>query len=307
MSRRQCLVVFACLSLATSGAVFAQEQNPPEPGTSEQAPAQQNPREQGAQLPPGQFPAVLKSRKADFVYRSSANPLACDELRNHIAVILQAVGARDDIQVTAHECETFIMPDARRMPSSGGPTMSGTFDRGSTFGRGGGAYDPYDPSSRSMDPTMTDHLRSSRSYRGQATPIHIQVMMPVVVTPEIVSEIDRDKSRRELISRVTGNPGAAMNDPIFFAAERREVRLSRDTIGIDSIDCELLEQMVPSVFRDLDLKVTQQTLSCDSSGRSHFVPHLTVEALLPVGYLLPGEEKERKRAEEKAAKEQQQK
>src|SRR5262249_55553159 len=149
---------------------------------------------------------------------------------------------------------------------------------------------------------MTEHLRSSRSYRGQSTPVRIQVMMPVVVTPEIVAEVDRDKSRRELISRVTGNPGAALNDPIFFAAERREVRLSHETIGLESIDCELLEQMVPSVFRDLDLKVTQQSLGCDPNERSHFVPHLTVEALLPVGYLLPGEQKERKRAEEAAQK-----
>jgi hypothetical protein len=305
MLRQLRLALTAFVSLAMSAAAAAQQQNPPEQSTSDtsqQNPPQESPQQQGAQLPPGQFPAVLKYREANFIYRSSANPLACDQLRNHIAVILQAVGARDDIQVTAHECEAFITPDPRSTIDTGGRTMSGTFDRSGTFGRGTG-YDPYDPTDRSMNRSTTEHLRSSRSYRGQATPVHIKVMMPVVVTPEIVSEVERDKSRRELISRVTGNPGAAMNDPIFFAAERREVRLSHDTIGIDSIDCELLEQMARSVFRDFDLKVTRQSHGCDSNEQSHFMPHLTVEALLPVGYLMPGEQKERKRAEQKKAAE----
>ena len=80
-------------------------------------------------------------------------------------------------------------------------------------------------------------------------------MVPVVITPEILDEVERDKARRALVSRVQGNKSAVLDDPIFFAAERREVKLSHDTIELEPIDCELLDQMTRTVFRQLDMKV----------------------------------------------------
>ncbi len=278
---RSVLVLVATASFATSAAVLAQEQNPPEQSTQEQG-----------GLPPGQVPAVLKTREVDFIYRSTTTPLACDQLRNRVANVLRAVGARDDVQVTAHDCDTFIAPDPRARPSQSGPKAGGTFEPYS----GGDLTDP-------MKDRTTERMRMTRSdrfdrYRSQTTPVHIQVMMPVVATPEVVEEAERDKSRRALISRVTGNQAAAFDDPIFFPAERRTVALSHDTLELEPIDCELLEQMTRTVFRELDLKVTSQSLSCDA--RSHMKPRLTVEALLPVGYLMPGEQREKQRAEKAA-------
>lgn len=301
---RSALALLATASLATSSAVVAQEQNPPAQSTSEQGTEQQS-AQQSSGLPPGQIPAVLKSRQANFIYRSSVNLLSCDQLRNHIAAILREVGARDDVQVKAYECDTFI-PEDPRSTSSSDPSVSGTFDRG-----GGGSGTGYDPLNRPLD-RSSDRWRMSSSerynnnrFRGQSTPVQITVMMPVVVTPEVVEEVEKDKSRRELISRVTGNTAAGLNDPIFFAAERREITLSHDTIGLESIDCELLEQMRLSVFRALDLKASGQSPSCDPRERSHFKPQMKVEALVPVGYLMPGErklrEREQKAAERKAA------
>ena len=46
-------------------------------------------------------------------------------------------------------------------------------------------------------------------------------MMPAQVTPELLKEIEKDKSRRELVSRVTGNPAAAFNDPAARALMQR--------------------------------------------------------------------------------------
>jgi hypothetical protein len=278
------LLVLATGLLAATAAVVAQqtEQQQAEPQQAEQ---QQLGQEQATGLPPGQVPAVLQSREVDFIYRSSTNPLSCDDLRRHISVVLRAVGARDDVQVTAHECASFIAPDPTSAPSRSGPSASGTFDRDAVL----------DPSSRTTG--AMDRMRTNRSdrYRAQTTPVHIQLMMPAVVTPEILAEIDRDKSRRQLISRVTNNPAAALDDAILFAAERREITLSHDTVDLEAEDCELLEQMVPSVFRALDLKVTSQTLACDPRQRSHFLPHLTVDALLPVGLAMPGEQKKNKK------------
>jgi hypothetical protein len=61
--------------------------------------------------------------------------------------------------------------------------------------------------------------------------------------------------------------------------------------------------MTRTVFRELDLKVTSQALSCDA--RSHMKPRLTVEALLPVGYLTPSEQREKQRAEKAAQRKEQ--
>jgi hypothetical protein len=272
---RSVLVLFATGSLAVSGAVFAQQ----DPSTQ--------------QLPPGQVPAVLKSREVDFTYRSTSSPLACDELRNRVATILREVGARDDVQVTARECDAYLLPNSNsRPPSRSGPSVSGTFEPGA----GGPLTDPYgDKTSDRMRMTRADQYDR---YRSQTTPIHIKVMLPAILTSETMEEVEKDKARRELISRVQGNQAAALDDPIFFAAERREVTLSHETIELEPIDCELLEQMSRSVFRKLDIKVSGQSLSCDP--RAHFKPRLTVEALLPVGYLMPGEQRAQKRAQEAA-------
>jgi hypothetical protein len=207
--------------------------------------------------------AVFKLHELSFVYRSLVNPLDCGELRNHVAVILSAVGARDDVKVRVTDCEIFLLNEERRSP--------GWDDWGAPRNRFG------------ADPD-----------RWQMSHIRIQVMFPVEATPAVLAEIDKDKSRRELISRVTGNPLAAMNNPVIFPAQRREVTLSRATIRLGPEDCELLEQMIPTVFRPLNVKVTGNKVSCDSHRRSAFPPKVVVETLWPAGRPVPGEKKEQK-------------
>ena len=149
---------------------------------------------------------------------------------------MRAVGARQDVEVRADDCESFIDPTHMTDP--------GRMDRGSQ-----NSMDPFNRSSSSP----LDRARSSRSdlsdrNRSQSTSVRIRLMMPVEVTPEIVEEVERDKARRELVSRVQGNRNAAMNDAIFFPAELQEVELSYDTIDLEAIDCELLEQLSMARF-----------------------------------------------------------
>jgi hypothetical protein len=291
---RSAVALFVIGSLAASGPSFAQQQDPPLNSTEEQ----------GSNLPPGQFPAVLKTKEVDFVYRSTNSVLACDELRNRVATILRELGARDDVQVTARECDPFVT--GARAPRRSDSRVSGTIQPGS----GGdltGNNDPFgqSPINRQMERRETlTHADQYNRYKAQTTPVHIQLMMPVVITPEILEEVERDKSRRALISRVQGNPAASIDEPIYFPAARREVTLSHDTIELEPIDCELLEQMRRTVFRELDVHVTSGSLSCDSG--SYIKPKLTVETLLPVGYEMPGERRKRERAE-KAAQSKEQK
>ena len=222
--------------------------------------------------------AVLKMRESDFTYRSSIYYMTCDELRNGVAVILRALGARDDVQVRLSSCGMNGVPD---LSVSGGDSQQ-PWDNGA-----------WDRSTRQQSPM--DRMRNETPR--QSTPVHIWAMMPVPADSKVMKEIEKDKARRELVSRVTGNMNVAMNDPILFAATRQQVTLSHDTIKLRPEHCELLDQMITHVFRDFDLKATRRGLSCDPHQRSNFAPKVTVEALLPVGYILPGSEKEKKPAQ----------
>ena len=207
-----------------------------------------------------QVAAVLKTHEISFVYRSIVNVLACDEMRNHVASILRALGARDDVQVRINDCQIVVIPDDIEAP--------------------------WDRSNRDYP---TDIFRDRTFDRRQTSHVRVQVMFPIEATPQVLEEIEKDKSRRELISRVTGDPAPALNDAIVFPAERKQVTLSQGTIRLRPEHCELLEQMIPSVFRELGIKVVRKQLACDRYGRSRLAPKLTVEVLWPVGAPLPGE------------------
>jgi hypothetical protein len=201
---------------------------------------------------PKQVTAVLKLHEVHFVYRTVVNFFACDELRHDVAVILRAMGARDDVQVRVNDCELVLMPDQRA--SSGG-------------------RDRFHPE------RLPDPFRDIDEDQQQFSSVYVKAMFPVEATPEVLKEIDKDKSRRDLISRVTGDPAAALNDPIVYPAERKEITLSQRTLRLRPEHCELLEQMIPSLARQLGFKVISKQLSCDCYGRSQFSPKVTVEVL----------------------------
>ncbi len=204
--------------------------------------------------------AVLKMHEVRFAYHSFVNVFACDELRNHIATILRAVGARDDVQVRVNDCQIVVIPNDDDLP----------------FERSNRDY-------------PTDIFRDREFDQRQTSHVRVQVMFPIEATPQVLAEIEKDKSRRDLISRVTGDPAVALNDPIIFPAERKQITLSQGTIRLRPEHCELLEQMIPTVFRQLGVKVVRKQFSCDRYGRSRLTPRLTVEVLWPAGAPAPGD------------------
>lgn len=224
----------------------------------------------GAETAPQEEPitAVYKAQEISFQYRTSNRFYPCHELEQRVAVILVAVGARDDIEVRARNCDGFMIGNDDSMDPMYGRDSMDPFER-----------DRWGASSR---------FGRTDNRREQYASVRVRLMMPVEVTPKVLEEIDKDKSRRELVSRVTGNPAAAFNDPIVFAAQRQEVNLSQRTIRLRAEDCELVEQMSNSVFRKLDVKVLRRNSSCGPRGDSSRIPpQLLVEALLPTGQLLP--------------------
>lgn len=238
----------------------------------------------GTALADAPVTAVYKVQELSFNYQLPRQFQACHELRTRVANILLAVGARDDIKVDVRNCDAYVVGDDDMMDPLPGRASSDPFDRADPFERN----DPFNRSSSTF--------RNSASERRQSAHIRIRLQMPVEMTPAVMKEIDKDKSRRELISRVTRNPVAAMNDPIVFEAQRQEVTLSSRTVRLQPEDCELLEQMSTQLFRKLDVKVTGRTASCGPRDSSRIPPQMSVEALLPTGRLaaMPDPEKQKK-------------
>ena len=222
--------------------------------------------EPSGQPPAGQPPitAVYKAYELSFQYRSSNQFYDCFELEQRVAHFLLALGARDDIDVDALSCnEQLSVEDPFADPMS------------NRLGHDG--WNRTDPSLRS----------SFDNDRRQTATLRIRVMMPVEVTPKVLAEIDKDRARRELVSRVTRNPAAALNDPIVFAARREQVALSNRTVRMQPKDCELLDQFSFQVLRRLDMRVTSKRSICSSRQPSRIPPELTAEVLLPTGALMP--------------------
>jgi hypothetical protein len=241
--------------------------------------------------------AVYKLQELSFHYRPGPRAYTCHELEHRVAVILVGLGARDDINVQARNCDIV-------MTSDGALDVDPTFGRTDPYGRNDPfGRDPTDPWAR--EGRSRDFARSSYERNRQSITVRVRMMMPVELTPKVQKEIEKDKSRRELVSRVTGNPAAAMNDPIVFAARRQEVTLSQRTIRLRAEDCDLLQQMTQQVIRKLDVRVKRQSFGCGPRTASRIPPQLTVEALVPTGALLPmpAPEEDKKQPEQTQASE----
>jgi hypothetical protein len=206
--------------------------------------------------------AVWKEQTIYFSYGSSVVVYSCSALQNRVARILLAIGARPDLEVRVSNCsESLAVPDA---PMNGGGTLGG-FES---------------PTSRSL---------TRRGEPRQLLNVRVRARMPVAVTPEILVEVEKDRSRRELVARVTGNPAARFDDLIEFTAQRQLVTLSPKTIGIEADDCELLDQISARGFRQLGVRVVSSRLACDPDRVSRLNPELQVEALIGTqfGFAVP--------------------
>lgn len=247
---RRAGVVFALTSLAACSEAAAQEQAQ----VPEQTPTQ---TQEQAVI------AVWKAREVDFLYRSSVAIFSCSALQDRVIAILRGVGARDDVQVRVDDCgNSFLPSDA----PSHAPNTWDTGNASNTW------------------PTPSSRFSTQPTARQQTSHVRARVMWPTEVTQEILGELDRDKSRRELVSRVTGNPAAMLDDPVAFKAKRQAITLSHKTIGLDPVECELLEQMSTSVFRELGIRVVRRSSSCGRNSVSRIPPQMTVESLIGIPF-----------------------
>ena len=211
--------------------------------------------------------AVWKERELFFAYRSSYAIFSCTTLEDRVADILRAVGARPDLEVRIDNCA-----ELPASPAVGTGNRAG-WEQNRTWSDSGGW-------SGASWPSGADARLERRTELPPASNVTVRLRMPVELTPDVAADMQRDRSRRELISRATGDPAARFNDPIVFAAQRRNVTLSRQTVDLEPVECELLDQMSGG-FRKLGIKVVRRGFSCDRNRVSLIPPELEVEALLP--------------------------
>lgn len=233
--------------------------------TASQVSARERSEQKDAPQPTSpQTAAVLKSQEVDFFYRSSVAHFSCSALQGRVASIFRALGARNDIQVGVTSCD-FLAP--------GEP--GAVFDLPSASDGVDGSADRWQSSTTTRFGTRSDRRREQSSH------VRVRMMLPVEVTDEVLAEMERDKSRRELVSRVTGNAAAALNDPIVFPAQRQLVTLSRKTVDLAPEDCELIEQMARSAFPKVGIRVVERGRSCDRNHVSRLPVEIVVDALMP--------------------------
>lgn len=248
-------------------------------GLTASVPAQQQQMEASpaAEGEPGTLPAVWKVREVSFSYSSSKSIYTCSALQARVKSIFLALGARDDLQVRVTSCNDMIMdPEFETTMERGNNSWDPAgrpWDRNGGMRNESGWEDPY------------DRFQNRSNRREQNAHIRARLLMPVEITREVMEEIKRDKSRRELISRVTGDPTAKQDNPVWFPAHWQPVTLSHESIGLEPEECELLDQMSARVFKELGLRVSGKSRKCSSFGSARSSPTLTVEALVmaPVG------------------------
>jgi len=227
--------------------------------------------------------AVWKERLLHFSYRGYSAVYPCKVLENRVALVLAAVGARPDIEVDANQCDTSVT-SATVAPGEGADwtrTMPGTAP-----GYPGTASGP------SANRIPRDGSAPGGGYYRRTEPrqevdMRVRLSVPVEVTPAVIEELKTDRKRRELLARVTDDPLPLFDDPVPFTAQRQVLTLSRET-GIEAVDCELVDQMASSLFKDLGVRVLKRNNRCDRGTVSRIPPKVTVEALVPVRIGTPG-------------------
>jgi hypothetical protein len=112
----------------------------------------------------------------------------------------------------------------------------------------------------------------------------IVVAMPFEATPELLAELAKDDSRRELAARATGDASAVTEATAQFPARVRRVEFvsSRSGRGLQDGDCELMDQAVRQLFPKLGVRVVEGGTRCAPNQVSLGAVRMTVEVLEPV-------------------------
>jgi len=119
--------------------------------------------------------------------------------------------------------------------------------------------------------------------------VRIVAALPVEATPEVLSQLAADASKRELAARARGGAEPAAEATAQFPARSRRVEFKSGRFGdLQDGECELMEQLRKQVFGPLGVKVIEDRTSCAPGQVTLGAVRMTVEVLEPVPEPAPG-------------------
>jgi hypothetical protein len=115
--------------------------------------------------------------------------------------------------------------------------------------------------------------------------VKIVAAFPAAATPELLSQLASEASKRELAARATGKAHPVAEATAQFPARVRRVEFKSGRSSLEDLqdgDCELIEQMRDRVFGQLGVKVVDDHVHCVPRQVSLGAVRMTLEVLEPV-------------------------
>jgi hypothetical protein len=113
--------------------------------------------------------------------------------------------------------------------------------------------------------------------------VDIGVAMPQPATPELLAELAKEASQRELAARAGGKAAPTAEPGAEFPARTRRIDFRDSPSGlVQPGDCELVEQMRDKVFVPLGAKIVENRMNCVPHQLNNGIIVLSIDVLEPV-------------------------
>jgi len=112
--------------------------------------------------------------------------------------------------------------------------------------------------------------------------VRIKLSSPVEVTTEVLSDLERNRSKRELTARVRGERPKGTEAADQFPAYWKRISLSKGSLDLQPGDCELIDQLKRKVLPKLAVRVVKDDIHCSPNQLTLGQPRLEIEALTKV-------------------------
>ena len=113
--------------------------------------------------------------------------------------------------------------------------------------------------------------------------LEIIAAMPRAATPEVLAELAKDASRRELAAKAGGKVASTTEATAEFPARARRIDFRDSQLGLlQPGDCDLIDQMRDKVFVPLGAKIVADDMACFRHTVNYGAIVLSIEVLEPV-------------------------
>jgi len=114
--------------------------------------------------------------------------------------------------------------------------------------------------------------------------VRIKLSSLVVVTPEVLADLEKNRSKRELTARVRGERPKGTEAADQFPAYWKRVSLGRERgkVELQPGDCDLIDQLKRKVIPRLAVRIVKEDIRCSPNQLTLGQPRLDVDVLTKV-------------------------